>query len=63
MPKHKPAEWSDEDLQFVEDELAKEYSNISKELISMVVGFSQSVVTPKEGLVKLLAVSRKNLSR
>lgn len=51
------------ELQFVRDELAKEYANISLAVISMVVGLAQSVVPPQEGRVKLLAVARQNLRR
>lgn len=59
----KPSPWPEHELQFVRDELAKEYGNISLAVISMVVGLAQSVVLPQEGRVKLLAVARQNLRR
>lgn len=55
--------WPAHELQYVENELAKEYANISTSVISMVVNLAKTVVTPDEGRVKLLDVARKNLRR
>jgi hypothetical protein len=63
MTPDQPPHWPEHELQYVQDELAKEYANISTAVISMVVALAQSVVPPEAGRVKLLAVARQNLGR
>lgn len=63
MPDENKREWPEADLRFVEHELAKEYANICRTRIRMVIGFTQTLVPPQTGRVKLLAEARKNPSR
>ena len=63
MPDNLPSEWPEHELQYVQSELMKEYANVSRTLIQLVVGFAKALVSPRDGRVKLLAVARKNLSR
>ena len=55
--------WPGFEIKYAEEELAREYPNVSMEIISMVVAMAKVAVPPPDGRVRLLQVARSKLSR
>jgi hypothetical protein len=59
-PKH--CGWTSSQLQHVQTELAKEYSNVSRTLIENAIADAQQGLDPRQGTVRLLMRARKHLA-